>query len=72
MKKLEKFISIISFVLCHVILNMQEINYGMQPTKEILREFIKLGFEKMCIVCEILGAKVIFFIYVIIYILLYI
>jgi hypothetical protein len=72
MKKQENFILIISTVLCHVVLNMQETKYGMQPTKEILREFMKHGFERMCIVYERLGAKVCFFIYAIMYILLYI
>jgi hypothetical protein len=72
MKKQENFILIISTVLCHVVLNMQETKYGMQPTEEILREFMKHGFERMCIVYERLGAKVCFFIYAIMYILLYI
>jgi hypothetical protein len=51
---------------------MQEAKYGMQASKEILREFKKHGFERMCIVYERLGAKVCFFIYAIMYILLYI
>jgi hypothetical protein len=72
MKKQENFILIISTMLCHVVLNMQETKYGMQTSEEILREFMKHGFERMCIVYERLGAKVCFFIYTIMYILLYI
>jgi hypothetical protein len=72
MKKQENFILIISTMLCHVVLNMQETKYGMQTSEEILREFMKHGFERMCIVYERLGAKVCFFIYAIMYILLYI
>jgi hypothetical protein len=72
MKKQEKIVFIISTMRCHVILNMQEAKYGMQASKEILREFKKHGFERMCIVYERLGAKVCFFIYAIMYILLYI
>ena len=72
MKKQEKIVFIISTMRCHVILNMQETNYGMQTSEEILREFMKHGFERMCIVYERLGAKVCFFIYAIMYILLYI
>jgi hypothetical protein len=71
-KKQENFILIISTVLCHVVLNMYETKYGMQTIEHILREFMKHGFERMCIVYEILGAKVCIFIYTIIYILLYI
>jgi hypothetical protein len=55
-------------MICHDILNMQETKYGMQPTKEFLREGMKHGFERMCIVYERLGAKVFFFDYSIIYI----
>jgi hypothetical protein len=58
MKKQENFVLIISTMLCHVILNMQETKYGMHTSEEILREFMKHGFERMCIVYERLGAKV--------------
>jgi hypothetical protein len=70
MKQQETFVSVMSTVLCHGVLNMQETKYGMQPTKEILREGMKHGFKRMCIVYERLVAKVCFFIYVIMYILL--
>ena len=33
----------------------------MQTTEDILRELMKHGFERMCIVYERLGAKVCFF-----------
>jgi hypothetical protein len=60
-------------VLCHVVLNLHETKYGMQPIEEILRELMKHGFERMCIAYERLGAKVCFlFIYGIMYILIYI
>jgi hypothetical protein len=71
MKQQENFILIISIVLCHDILNMQETKYEMQPIEEILRECMKHDFERMCIVYERLGAKVCFLIYTIMYILLY-
>ena len=48
-------------MLCHVVLNMQEIKYGIQTPNEILREFMKHGFERMCILYERVGAKVWFF-----------
>jgi hypothetical protein len=71
MKKQENFILIISIVICHVVLNMQETKYEIQPTKEILREFMKHGFERICIVYEIFGANVCLLIYTIMHILLY-
>ena len=72
MKKQENFILIVSTMLCHVVLNMQETKYGMQTLEDIFREFMKHGFERMCIVYEILGAKVCYFIYAIMYTLLYV
>ena len=61
MEQQETFILIISTMLCRGILNMQETKYGMQTLEEILREFMKHGFERMCVVYERLGAKVCFF-----------
>jgi hypothetical protein len=72
MKKQENIILIISTVIFHVVLNMQETKYGMQTLEDILREFTTQGFERMCLVYEILGAKVCFLIYTIMCILLYI
>jgi hypothetical protein len=72
MKQQETFILIISTMLCHGILNMQETKYGVHPTKEILRDDIQHGFKIMCIVYETIAAMIHFFIYAIMYILLYI
>jgi hypothetical protein len=38
MEQQETFILIISIVLCHGVLNMQETKYGVHPTEEILRD----------------------------------
>jgi hypothetical protein len=38
MEQQETFILNISTPLCQWILNMQEIKYGVEPTKEILRD----------------------------------
>ena len=56
--------------LCRGVLNIQETKYGVHPTKEILRDDMKHGFKRMCIVYEIVDAIVHFFIYAIMYILL--
>ena len=53
-------ILIISTTFFHV-LNMQGTKYGMQTSERILREFMKHGFKRMCIVYERLGANVCFF-----------
>jgi hypothetical protein len=71
MKKKENFVLIISTMIFHVVLNMEETKYGMHTSEEILREVLKHGFERMCIFYERLGAKVCFFIYAIVYILVY-
>jgi hypothetical protein len=48
-------------VLRHGVLNMQETKYGMQPTKHSLRDGMKHGFERICIVYERLTAMVCFY-----------
>ena len=37
-------------MIWHGILNMQETKYGVDPTKEILEDGMKYGFERMCII----------------------
>jgi hypothetical protein len=68
MEQQETFILSISTVLCHDVLNMQETKYGVQPTKDILREGMKHDFERMCIVYERLISMVCVLIYAIMYI----
>ena len=63
MEQYETFILIISTMLCHVVLNIQETKYGTQTSANILREFMKHGFERMCIFYERLGAKVCFYLH---------
>ena len=67
----ETFLLIMWITLCHGVLNMQETKYGMQPIEEILRKFMKHGFEIMYIFYERLDAKVCSFNHAIMYILLY-
>jgi hypothetical protein len=55
MEQQKTFILIISNVFCHGILNMQETEYGVYPTKEILRYDMQHGFEIMCIFYETLS-----------------
>ena len=60
------------YILCHGILNMQEINYGVEPNEIILITDMIHGFQKMCDVHEAIVALVRFFIHaVVMYILLY-
>jgi hypothetical protein len=37
---------------------MHETKYGVDPTKDILRDGMKYGFEIMCISHEVIGAMV--------------
>ena len=37
---------------------MQETNYGVNPTKKILRDGMKYWFEKMCIIHDVMDAMV--------------
>jgi hypothetical protein len=71
-KQQETFVLIILIVVFHGVLNMQETNYGVQPTNEILREGMKHEFERMCIFYERLDAKVCFFLFTQSYIYIYI
>jgi hypothetical protein len=52
-------------MLCHGVLNMHEIKYGMLPIEDNLRECMKHGFKRIRIVYEKLGANICFFIYAI-------
>lgn len=45
-------------MLCHGVLNMHKIKYGVDPTEEILRDDIQHSFERMCIVHEAMDAIV--------------
>ena len=35
---------------------MEETKYGVNPRKEILRDGMKYGFERMCIIHEVMDA----------------
>ena len=39
-------------MLCHDVLNMQEIKYGVEPNEIILSTSMRCGFEAMCDVHE--------------------
>ena len=39
-------------MLCHVVLNMQETKYGVEPNETILKTSMIHGFETMCDVHE--------------------
>jgi hypothetical protein len=46
---------------------MQETKYEVNPTKETLIDGMKYGFERMCIINEVMDSMVGFFVYAIMY-----
>ena len=45
-------------MICYCVQNLQETNYGTTPTNELLKDGMKFGFARICIVHKSIFAMV--------------